>query len=193
LQLKPGFDLAKVHRFLPVGDERSELEQAIAQAQTLADQQTEGKFAKASGNMPVSTLLAQCKNWIADLLTAADNAFEEEPDMADKYHQGGKIGRSVPKTLGRMEALLVVAQTHKPQLAAWGFGDPEFAAGNKLIGELTSTNTTQDPRAACSQRAHLSAVEAVEPHCPRGVPQRPDHSCQAEPRCARPQRPAAHR
>lgn len=121
-----------------------ELEGAITTVRGLAEQQTEGKIAKASGNMPVATLLSDCKHWIADLLTAADNAFEEEPDFADKYHQGGKIGRSVPKVLGRMEGLLVLAQKHQAELSAWGFGDAELNRGKALLTELASSNTAQE-------------------------------------------------
>jgi len=121
-----------------------ELAKYIERMPSLYDEQAEAKFTKATGNVPVNATLVKAKHWISDMIAAADNTFEEDPEIMDKYHQGGKIGRSVPKVLGRMETLVTIADSHKDQLAAWGFTAEHLTEGKKLMAELRTGDTAQE-------------------------------------------------
>jgi hypothetical protein len=122
----------------------AELEGLQAQIAALYDEQAEKKLGAATGNVRVAEVFQQAKDWVSDLIAAADSAFEEEPDLADEYHKGGKVGRSVPKLLGRMGALLAQAEKHQAELAEWGFNAQDLERGRQLVKALGDANTVQE-------------------------------------------------
>jgi hypothetical protein len=121
-----------------------ELESIVAEISTKYGIQADAKDSFGTANVPVAVKIAEAKRWISSLITSADNAYEEEPEIRDEFHKSGKIGVSVPKILGRMETLLVVAEKHKDDLLQWGFDEKDLRNGRKIIIELTSANTTQE-------------------------------------------------
>jgi hypothetical protein len=86
-----------------------ELEGLLGQIRARFDAQGGAKTAFRTGNAPVNDVIDQAKCWIADIIAAADNAFEEDHNLCDEFHKGGKIRRSVPKITGRLQALSTLA------------------------------------------------------------------------------------
>ena len=121
-----------------------ELAALIADIQTKFGTQADAKTAFSTGNVPVDHAIDDAKRWIGEVISAADNAFEEDPEIGDEYHKGGKIGRSVPKISGRMQALLALAEGHKGALVDWGIGDADLEAGRKMLAALSAADTAQE-------------------------------------------------
>ena len=121
-----------------------ELEGLLGDIKSKFEGQAGAKSAYAQGNVPVAACLRDAKHWIGDLIAAADNAFEEEPDLCDEFHKGGKIGRSVPKTAGRLQVLLTLAEKYKEALGPWGIGDDDLARGRTLLADLSAADTAQE-------------------------------------------------
>ena len=141
-----------------------ELEGLLGEIRTKFEGQAGAKSAYAQGNVPVEVCLRDAKRWIGDVIAAADNAFEEEGDLCDEFHKGGKIGRSVPKTAGRLQVLLTLAEAHKAALAPWGVDDADLAEGRTLLDALTAANTAQEAAVkdlpATTQELHVLKAKA---------------------------------
>ncbi len=125
-----------------------ELEKHLADVKALRGNQVQAKSEKGTGNVPVNEVIRQCKEWIGDMIAAADNAYEEDPDVRDQFHKAGKIGRSVPKVSGRVQELVALAQNRAADLEAWGFAAEDLAKGATLIADLKSANTNQETAVA---------------------------------------------
>ncbi len=110
----------------------------------LYDEQAERKFQAATGNVNVHEIMREAKVLIGDIIAAADSAFADEPTIADQFHKGGKLGVSVPKVSGRLQALLVHAADHKDALAPWGIGDDDLQRGNDILVRLGEANAAQE-------------------------------------------------
>jgi len=121
-----------------------ELAGLVGQIQSQFETQAEAKTAYATGNVPVDEWITRAKAWLSDAIAAADNAFEEDPVLQDQFHKDTKIGRSVPKIAGRLQALLTLAETHKAALTEWGFGDGEIQEGRTILQGLTNADTEQE-------------------------------------------------
>jgi hypothetical protein len=121
-----------------------ELEGLLGEIRSRFEAQAGAKTARNTGNSPVEGAVDRAKDWILDLVSAADNALEEERDIRDEFHKGGKIGRSVPKITGRLQALLTLAAAQLPALDAWGFGDAELQAGRAILQELQNADAAQE-------------------------------------------------
>ena len=121
-----------------------ELEMLLGEIKGKFEGQAGAKTAYAQGNVPVAVILRESKRWIGDVIAAADNAFEEEHALCDEFHKGGKIGLSVPKTSGRLQVLLTLAETHKAALAPWGVSDDDLAYGRKLLADLSRADIDQE-------------------------------------------------
>jgi hypothetical protein len=120
------------------------IEALLGQVRGLYDVQAEKKVGAATGNVPVQELVGQAKDWIRDVRTAADNAFEREPEVRDEFHKGGVLGSSVPKLLARLTSMLALAEVHKTALAEWGVTPEDVAAGRKLVTDLKNADATQE-------------------------------------------------
>ena len=121
-----------------------EIEGLLGEIRSRFEAQAGAKTARNTGNSPVEGAVDRAKEWIQDVVSAADNGFEEERDIRDEFHKGGKIGRSVPKITGRLQALLTLAAAQLPALGAWGFGDAELQAGRAILQELQSADAAQE-------------------------------------------------
>ena len=91
-----------------------ELEVILTEIQTKFGTQADAKDAFGTGNVPVTAKIQEAKGWITDILSSADNAYEEELEQRDEFQKAGKLGTRVPKITGRLEVLLT--------LGVWGGG-----------------------------------------------------------------------
>lgn len=121
-----------------------ELEAIVKEIQTKFGLQADAKDAFGTGNVPVTAEIIAAKKWISSVITSADNAYEEEPDLRDEFHKAGKLGTSVPKILARLETLVILADKHKTDLAPWGVDDADIEKGRALIRDLTAADTAQE-------------------------------------------------
>ena len=121
-----------------------ELESIIAEIQSKYGAQADAKDSFRTGNVPVAEKIREAKRWISSLITSADNAYEEEPEIRDEFHKAGKIGTSVPKIIGRLEVLLTLAEKHKSDLAEWGLEDGDLQNGRNLLADLNAANVAQE-------------------------------------------------
>lgn len=121
-----------------------ELAGILAEIQAKFGTQADAKDAFGTGNVPVTAKIREAKKWISDVITSADNAFEEEHDQRDEFHKAGKLGTSVPKIAGRLQVLLALAEAHKAELAEWGTNAADLEAGRKLLAELSAANVSQE-------------------------------------------------
>jgi len=121
-----------------------ELEDLIGQIQEEFGNQVEAKTAFSTGNVPVEEWITKAKAWISDVIAAADNAFEEDPDLQDEFHKGPKLRRSVPKITGWMQTLLALAEKHQDELAEWGCDDEEIREGRDLLKGLMGADAEQE-------------------------------------------------
>jgi hypothetical protein len=114
------------------------LEALIEEIKNNFEKQAGAKDARGTANAPVDDIIGEAKGWIADVITSADNAYEEEHEKRDEFHKGGKIGVSVPKITGRLQVLLTLAEAHKADLADWGTDDKDLETGRRLLSELAA-------------------------------------------------------
>lgn len=121
-----------------------ELESIVTEIRTKYGLQADAKDAFGTGNVPVTVKITEAKKWISSLITSADNAYEEEPELRDEFHKAGKLGISVPKILARLETLVVLAEKHKGDLAPWGIDNADLEEGRRIINELTAADTAQE-------------------------------------------------
>ncbi len=121
-----------------------ELEALLTEIRSRFEAQAGAKNARNTGNSPVEAAVDRAKEWIQDAVLAADNAFEEERDVRDEFHKGGKMGRSVPKITGRLQALLALAAARLPGLGEWGFGEKELQEGRAVLAELENADALQE-------------------------------------------------
>lgn len=121
-----------------------ELAALVQEIQSQFGTQADAKTAFATGNVPVEEKIGEAKRWISEVIAAADNAFEEDPEIGDEYHKGGKVGRSVPKIAGRMQALLVLAGGHLGALGDWGIDRGDLDRGAKILAALSAADTAQE-------------------------------------------------
>jgi hypothetical protein len=121
-----------------------ELDQLTALISGLFEDQAEKKFERNTANIPVVELCQRGKAWIRQVMAIADNAFDDEPELADEFHHGGKIGRSVSRLTGRLQALATLVEKHQGALAAWGLQGAMIAEGRDLVTALGDANTAQE-------------------------------------------------
>lgn len=121
-----------------------ELEMLLGEIRGKYEVQAGAKDARGIGNVPVGERVAEAKRWIREVMTSADNAYEEEPEKRDEFHRGGKIGVSVPKVTGRLQTLLTLAEAHKADLGGWGVADEDLARGRQILSDLAAANTSQE-------------------------------------------------
>lgn len=121
-----------------------ELEGLLGQIRKQFDAQAEGKFIKDTAHLPVAALLGHAKHWISDTIAVADNAFEEDPKIADQFHKAGKLGQSIPAVAARMQSLIAVAADNMPALKPWGLADADLVTGKKVLADLTAANTKHE-------------------------------------------------
>ncbi len=121
-----------------------ELAALIADIQSKFSGQAGAKDAYGTGNEPVLHKIHEAKRWIMDVITSADNAYEEEPELRDEFHKAGKLGTSVPKITGRLQVILALAEKHQADLAPWGIGDADLQKGKTLLGELAAADAAQE-------------------------------------------------
>jgi len=122
----------------------AELEALLSEIQAKFATQAGAKDAYGTGNVPVTNKIREAKKWIAEVITSADNAYEEEPELRDEFHKGGKIGISVPKITGRLQVLLSLAEGRQAELAEWGIDNADLKTGRRLLEELTAANIAQE-------------------------------------------------
>ena len=121
-----------------------ELDKLLEEIRAAFGTQANAKEAFSTGNVPVNQRIDEAKRWISEVMSAADNAFEEEPEIGDQFHKAGKLGRSVPKITGRLQGLAALAQRHKAALAAWGVNDALLAQGPQLLAALSAADAAQE-------------------------------------------------
>lgn len=121
-----------------------ELEKLLEEIRAAFGTQADAKTAFSTGNVPVNQRIDEAKRWISEVMSAADNAFEEEPEIGDQFHKAGKLGRSVPKITGRLQELTALAQAHKAALAEWGAGEALLAEGPRLLAALAQADAAQE-------------------------------------------------
>ncbi|MGC8723505.1 MAG: hypothetical protein ACP5VF_06490 [Acidobacteriota bacterium] len=73
-----------------------ELEKLLEEIRAAFGTQADAKTAFSTGNVPVNQRIDEAKRWISEVMSAADNAFEEEPEIGDPFHKAGKLGRRIP-------------------------------------------------------------------------------------------------
>lgn len=95
------------------------------------------------GNVPVEEAIDLGKEWIFRIVSAANNAFEEDEEIWDLFHLSVKVGRSVPKVLKRIEDLLLLCEKYKDSLQKWGFSDADLKKGKEIYDEILRRNTEQ--------------------------------------------------
>lgn len=121
-----------------------ELDSILAEIQAKFGTQAGAKDAFGTGNVPVTGKIQEAKKWISEVITSADNAYEEDHERRDEFHKGGKLGTSVPKITGRLQVLLTLAEAHKAELADWGTDDTDLANGRQLLADLAAANIAQE-------------------------------------------------
>ena len=134
---------AEISKMFPP-EKVDELESIVTEIKTKYGTQADAKDAFGTGNVPVTAKIIEAKKWISSIITSADNAYEEEPEIRDEFHKAGKLGTSVPKILARLETLVVLADKHKADLAPWGVEDADIEKGRALIRDLTAADTAQE-------------------------------------------------
>lgn len=121
-----------------------ELAKYLSEVKELVKDKTVAASDRSTSGADVGDRIRDAKSWIDDVLTAADNAFEEDPETGDEFHKDGKLGRSVPKVLARVTALGILAKKYLPALADWGFDADDLAKGKEVHSALDSANTGQE-------------------------------------------------
>ena len=134
---------AEISKMFPP-EKVDELESIVTEIKTKYGTQADAKDAFGTGNVPVTAKIIEAKKWISSIITSADNAYEEEPEIRDEFHKAGKLGTSVPKITGRMETLLVLADKHLDNLGEWGVDNADLDEGRRILAELTAANTAQE-------------------------------------------------
>jgi hypothetical protein len=122
----------------------AELEALIAEIQAKYATQAGAKDDFGTGNVPVTGKIREAKKWLSEIITSADNAYEEEHERRDGFHKSGKLGTSVPKITGRLQVLTALAEKHQADLAEWGVDAKDLAQGRALLAELTAANIAQE-------------------------------------------------
>ncbi|HUT76745.1 MAG TPA: hypothetical protein VM285_03610 [Polyangia bacterium] len=121
-----------------------EIEQLTEQIAGLFEDQAEKKYESNTGNIPVAELVQRGKAWIRRVVGIADNAFDDEPEIADEFYHGGKIGRSVPKLTGRLQVLATLVEKHQPALSAWGLQPAMIVEVKDIVAALEDANVAQE-------------------------------------------------
>jgi hypothetical protein len=106
--------------------------------------QTEKKFEANTGNVPVAEKMDAVKEGVRDIITTADNAFEEEPEIRDQFHKHGPLGRTVTSTMKKAETIIVLAKKNSAALAEWGLLAEEIAATETALSELKTAEVSQE-------------------------------------------------
>ncbi len=110
----------------------------------LSKTQSEKKFEANTGNVPVVDLLDVVKEGIRDIIAAADNAYEEEPEIRAQFHKGGPLGKSVPGVIDKAKNLIVLARKNRTDLAAWGLADEEVDSADTSVTALSEAEGRQE-------------------------------------------------
>lgn len=123
------------------------VETRLAEITTLRADQTTAKSDVPLGTGAQAEAFGALKDWVTDAVAACDNAFEEDPDVRDRFHQSnGKIGRSVPRLLARAEGLvpLLKGADVAAAIAEWDFDAAKIAEGETLITALREADKAQE-------------------------------------------------
>ncbi len=121
-----------------------ELEASKGRIEAGAKTQTEKKFDANTGNVPVAKRMEAVKEGVRDIITTADNAFEEEPEIRDQFHKGGPLGRTVSSTIQKAETMVTLAEKNSAALAEWGLTSDEITATKTAISELKNAEVSQE-------------------------------------------------
>ncbi|MCX7830738.1 MAG: hypothetical protein N2445_06740 [Acidobacteria bacterium] len=121
-----------------------ELEDILSRIRNSYDKQSEAKDLMKTGNIPVEEAIDKGKEWIYKIVSFADNAFDEDEEIRDLFHLSGKVGRSVPKVLKRIEDLLLLCEKYRDSLQEWGFSDADLKKGKEIYEEILKRNTEQE-------------------------------------------------
>lgn len=123
------------------------VEARVAEIKALRADQTTAKSDVPLGTSGQAEAFGAVKEWITDALEACDNAYEEDPDMRDRFHKtNGKIGRSVTRLLDRAEELVPLLKPADvaAAIAQWDFDAAKIAEGETLIAQLRDADKEQE-------------------------------------------------
>jgi hypothetical protein len=112
--------------------------------EALFSAQSGRKFEANTGNVPVIEVLGEVKEGVRDIIAAADNAYEEEPEIRSQFHKGGPLGKSVPGVIRRAKGVIALAEKNSAALAEWGMSVEEVAAVGASVTALSEAETNQE-------------------------------------------------
>lgn len=122
-------------------DELDDLARRIA---SMFDEQAERKFDAATGNVAVDSAIRAVKEKTRDIVSAADNAFEAEPEIRGQFHKQGPFGKSVPKIAEKAKAVIALARMHSDALAAWGVKAEDLTSAEEALKALVDADSAQE-------------------------------------------------